>query len=250
MCLSGCLTAYRREVLIELEPILENRRIFGVEIKYGEDRFLTRQIVKAGYKTINTLAAVCWTTAPNTIGKYFNQQLRWRRSNVVDLIGGMSHAWKLHPIVGVHYMGLFAIMFSYPYVVFSSMVRGTFWEGAVAHSAVLAFLGTVYAVQTRNDPKAARVHPLWFISMTFVMPVTYLIATPLAIFTLHSSSWETRNHGKLPERRPEAEPESLLPHDAEPSLPAAVPHYASVTPLDSVRPPAHTERQNPKRKAA
>ena len=50
MCLSGCLTAYRRTVLIELEPILEDRNILGVPIKYGEDRFLTRQIVKAGYQ--------------------------------------------------------------------------------------------------------------------------------------------------------------------------------------------------------
>jgi cellulose synthase/poly-beta-1,6-N-acetylglucosamine synthase-like glycosyltransferase len=47
MCLSGCLTAYRRDVLVELHPILENRAILGVPIKYGEDRFLTRQIVKA-----------------------------------------------------------------------------------------------------------------------------------------------------------------------------------------------------------
>ena len=45
MCLSGCLTAYRRSVLMELEPILEDRNLFGVPIKYGEDRFLTRQIV-------------------------------------------------------------------------------------------------------------------------------------------------------------------------------------------------------------
>ncbi|HEY8072630.1 MAG TPA: glycosyltransferase family 2 protein, partial [Labilithrix sp.] len=76
MCLSGCLTAYRRDVLIALEPILENRRMFGVEIKYGEDRFLTRQIVKAGWHTVNTLAAVCWTVAPTTLAGYFNQQLR------------------------------------------------------------------------------------------------------------------------------------------------------------------------------
>ncbi len=32
MCLSGCLTAYRRHVLIQLEPILENRNILGVPI--------------------------------------------------------------------------------------------------------------------------------------------------------------------------------------------------------------------------
>src|SRR5690606_37613089 len=30
LCLSGCLTAYRRTVLDELEPILENRNVFGI----------------------------------------------------------------------------------------------------------------------------------------------------------------------------------------------------------------------------
>src|ERR1051326_2254599 len=32
LCLSGCLTAYRRHVLVELEPILEERNILGVPI--------------------------------------------------------------------------------------------------------------------------------------------------------------------------------------------------------------------------
>ena len=67
MCLSGCLTAYRRHVLIELEPILENRNILGVPIKYGEDRFLTHQIVKAGYRTRMTMDAICFTKAPTTL---------------------------------------------------------------------------------------------------------------------------------------------------------------------------------------
>src|SRR5207245_5994278 len=44
MCLSGCLAAYRRRVLIEMEPVLENRNVLCVPIKYGADRFLTRQI--------------------------------------------------------------------------------------------------------------------------------------------------------------------------------------------------------------
>lgn len=216
MCLSGCLTAYRRSVLMELEPILETRNILGVPIKYGEDRFLTRQIVKAGYRTTMTLKAQCHTLAPTTLGGYFNQQLRWRRSNIVDVIGGLSHAWKLHPVVGIHYLSLFAMLFSYPMVIFRSLTTGTFWQGAVLHSATLAFLGAVYWVQTRKDPACERVHPLWFMAMTLVMPVTYLIATPLAMFTLHSSSWETRGH--------QGAQDPLLPMDlVEAGLENAVP---------------------------
>ena len=88
MCLSGCLTAYRRHVLIELEPILENRNILGVPIKYGEDRFLTRQIVKAGYRTVHDDGRdVLHQGGDRRCSGYFTQQLRWKRSNIVDFIG-------------------------------------------------------------------------------------------------------------------------------------------------------------------
>jgi N-acetylglucosaminyltransferase len=232
MCLSGCLTAYRREVLIELEPILEDRNMLGVAIKYGEDRFLTRQIVKAGYKTTMTLAAQCWTVAPTTLTNYFNQQLRWRRSNIVDVIGGLSHAWKLHPVVGVHYLALFAMLFSYPVVIFHSLMLGTFWKGTLFHALVTAFLGTVYWHAMRKLPADSRVHPLWFMAMTVVMPVTYLIATPLAMFTLHSSSWETRGHqGSVDKPLPEAV-------DADAVASVAAPLDASVAPTSAAAPSA------------
>ena len=90
MCLSGCLTAYRRAVLIELEPVLEDRSILGVPIKYGEDRFLTRQIVKAGYLTTMTLDGALPHVRADHAAGYFSQQLRWRRSNIVDYVGGVQ----------------------------------------------------------------------------------------------------------------------------------------------------------------
>lgn len=194
MCLSGCLTAYRRHVLLELEPVLEDRNILGVPIKYGEDRFLTRQIVKAGYQTVCTLDARCWTVAPNTVGKYFSQQLRWRRSNFVDYMLGIGHVWRLHPCVALHYYSLFALQVAYPIMIVESLVSGEFWPLATSHLFVLAFLGLLYYVDTRRLPPAERVHPLWFISLGIIMPVTYLVHNVLAFWTLDSGSWETRNH--------------------------------------------------------
>jgi cellulose synthase/poly-beta-1,6-N-acetylglucosamine synthase-like glycosyltransferase len=194
MCLSGCLTAYRRHVLIELEPILENRNVLGVPIKYGEDRFLTRQIVKAGYRTTNTLEAVCWTVAPNTLTKYFAQQLRWRRSNLIDFMCGLSHAWRLHPVVAIHYLSLFGMLVMYPFVIFDNLMSGSFWELAAFNVSVIAAFGFAYWLDTRKLPPERRVHPAWFLPMAVLMPVTYLLYTPLALFTLDSSSWETRGH--------------------------------------------------------
>jgi N-acetylglucosaminyltransferase len=199
MCLSGCLTAYRRSVLIALEPILENRNVCGVPIKYGEDRFLTRQIVKAGWRTLMTMDAFCFTKAPTTLTGYFNQQLRWKRSNIIDFVCGIAHAWKLHPLVAVHYLSMFALLLIYPFVIALHVAAGDFLPLVAFHLELLALLGLVYHFHpsTRRLAPAHRVHPIWFLSMAVLMPTAYVLMTPLALFTLHSSSWETRGHGAV-----------------------------------------------------
>lgn len=199
MCLSGCLTAYRRHVLLELEPILEKRNILGVPIKYGEDRFLTHQIVKHGYKTRMTMDAMCFTKAPRRLRDYFNQQLRWKRSNIVDYMVGIKHAWQLHPILCVHYLALLLLLFVYPFVIISHMLDHEFVALAVFHMEVIAFFALVYYLSpsVRKLPPWLRVHPLAFLPMTVMMPVAYLLLTPLGLLTLDTSSWETRGHGNV-----------------------------------------------------
>jgi cellulose synthase/poly-beta-1,6-N-acetylglucosamine synthase-like glycosyltransferase len=196
MCLSGCLTAYRRSVLIELEPILERRNILGVEIKYGEDRFLTHQIVKHGYKTRQTMAAMCFTKAPPTLRGYFNQQLRWKRSNIVDYLVGITHAWRLHPLLCIHYLSLLLLLAVYPLLIVMHIVQHQFFPLAMFHLEVVALFGLVYyfAPSVRALPPWLRVHPISFLPMAVLMPVAYLLLTPLGAWTLDSSSWETRGH--------------------------------------------------------
>ncbi|RKH35970.1 glycosyltransferase [Corallococcus sicarius] len=192
MCLSGCLTAYRRHVLLQLEPILEARAIAGVPIKYGEDRFLTRQIVKHGYETVYTLDAFCFTAAPSTLAGYFSQQLRWRRSNLVDLLSGLSHAWRLHPVITVHYVSQLALLLAYPVVIVHNLLTGEFWDILAFHFLVIGLLGFIYRMETRHLPEDRRVPGASFLPMALLMPVTYALFTPLALLTLDSGSWETR----------------------------------------------------------
>ena len=194
MCLSGCLTAYRRSVLVELEPVLETRQVLGVPIKYGEDRFLTRQIVKAGYLTTMTLDARCCTFVPNTLAAYFSQQLRWRRSNLVDYAGGFSHVWRLNPVLAIHFFSLFALLLVYPIAIVRALATHRFFPALVLHLQAVVFFGLLYRWQTRKQPKAERVSAIAFAPLTFLMPVTYALLTPLALFTLDTGSWETRNH--------------------------------------------------------
>ena len=201
LCLSGCLTAYRRHVLIELEPILENRNILGIAIKYGEDRFLTHQIVKHGYRTVMTMKAMCFTKAAPTLRGYFNQQLRWKRSNIVDFIIFSPSAWQMHPLVCLQYLSMLMLLLVYPFVIITHIERHEFLELATFHMAVIGLLAFVYylAPSVRALPPWLRVHPIAFLPMTVLMPVAYLLLTPLGLFTLDSSSWETRGHGGAPQ---------------------------------------------------
>lgn len=204
MCLSGCLTAYRRSVLLELEPILEKRNLFGVPIKYGEDRYLTHQIVKHGYKTRMTMDAMCFTKAPRRLRDYFNQQLRWKRSNIVDFVVGLGHAWQLHPLLCLHYLSMLLLLLVYPFVIITHLIEHEFFELATFHLAIIAVFSTIYyfARSVRRLPPWLRVHPIAFLPMTVLMPVAYLLLTPLGLLTLDTSSWETRGHGAAPQGAP------------------------------------------------
>jgi len=206
LCLSGCLTAYRRDVLVELEPILEHRAICGVPIKYGEDRFLTRQIVKAGYLTTMTLTARCYTTVPATLSSYFSQQLRWRRSNTIDYAGGFTHVWRLNPIIAIHYFSLFALQFAYPLALIRALGTHRFFDTMVIHMMIIAVMGVVYRYRVRKMPKEERVSAVAFMPLAILMPVAYALLAPLALFTLDSGSWETRSYEPVLADEPVAAP--------------------------------------------
>lgn len=228
MCLSGCLTAYRRHVLQELSPVLEHRNVLGVEIKYGEDRFLTRMIVKAGYETIMNLHAVCRTVAPTSPSVYLSQQLRWRRSNMVDYFGSLSHVWKTHPLVSFYFLSLFAVILLYPVLLVSAVVAGKFWDLMGLHLVIAFLLGVAYRLHAYKDPNAT----VWnAIPLAVLFPLTYGILTPLALLTLDASSWETRGQ---PNDAAVAQPVVAVPTSVAPAgaslqaEPRPVPVFARV----------------------
>src|SRR5207245_1498864 len=102
------------------------------------------------YKTRLTLDAVCYTKAPNTLEKLFAQQLRWRRSNVIDYFCGMSHGWKMHPLVGIHYFSLFCLLMIYPVFLIAALFSGAFWACAMIHLGLLSIYAMIYWWKTRD----------------------------------------------------------------------------------------------------
>ncbi|MGB0066357.1 MAG: glycosyltransferase, partial [Terracidiphilus sp.] len=187
-CISGCLFAIRRELLLEIEPAIRARHWFGIPVNQGEDRFLTHQTLLRGYGTYINTDALCWTTVPTQLSQLFKQQLRWHRSIVRDFFYTLrslpKHVFKLHPntvltLVLTPLGGIVALL-----VVINSLVTDPVaWAGpapmitALAIGAVLSWWIKKYSVrETIANPLVFGAYVTWAI-------VSSLFLTPLALCT-------------------------------------------------------------------
>jgi cellulose synthase/poly-beta-1,6-N-acetylglucosamine synthase-like glycosyltransferase len=212
-CISGCLFAIRRELLLKIEPTVRQRHWFGIPVNQGEDRFMTHLVLLEGYGTYLNNDALCWTRVPGTLGELFKQQLRWRQSILRDLFFTLKtlprHVFKLHPNAILHLVltplgALVALLMAI------TMLIGdpTSWA-APAPLLVYLVLGLVIAgaIKKYSSREAVR-NPLAFGAYVAWWLVSNLFLTPLALCTMDSRDWGTRSK----EKGKESEKEASLGH--------------------------------------
>jgi len=196
MCLSGCLTLYRRKALVAVDEDVADRRFLGDEVKYGEDRYLTRKLVERGFKTRLTFDAQCYTKAPTNMASYISQQLRWRRSNMIDFFTAIPNLNKFNFYVAVHYVAMAMLLLFYPMVLLVEFIRLGFMIPFILHALLASCFAIAYETQKHKVPEMARTDGIWFMAMALIFPVVYLTLNPLALATLGTTSWETRGGKK------------------------------------------------------
>jgi hyaluronan synthase len=197
-CISGCLFAVRRELLLKIEPVVRERHWFGIPVNQGEDRFMTHLILLEGYGTYINNDALCWTTVPATPGELFKQQLRWRQSILRDLFFTIrtlpQHVRKLHPNALLH-MVLTPLGAIIALLMAITMLTGNpaSWVGPqpllvyLAIAAALSWAIRKYSAQeTLKNPLAFGAYVSWWL-------VSNLFLTPLALCTMDSRDWGTRS---------------------------------------------------------
>ena len=201
ICISGCMFAIRRDLFVKLEPSVRERTWCGIEVNDGEDRFLTHQVLLHGYGTLINTAAQCWTTVPDTIPKLFKQQIRWQRSGVRDFfftLGSLKeHVWKLHPnALYCMILPTLAVMASIAVMVLAPWHETPFWVTPyflllnIATAAIFNFFVKKYHPEQKVD------HPILLATFAAWLIAGRLIEI-LAMFTLDSQDWGTRNKKKL-----------------------------------------------------
>jgi len=196
-CISGCLFAIRRELLLKIEPKIRSRNWFGIPVNQGEDRFLTHQTLLHGYGTYINNDAICWTTVPETLPDLFKQQLRWRRSIVRDLFYTLrtlpKHVWTLHPntVLTLVLTPLGAIV---ALLVVFTMLSGDpmAWAGPAPLAVYLGIAAVLGWVIRKYSTREAVKNPLAFGAYVAWSLVSSLFITTLALCTMDSRDWGTR----------------------------------------------------------
>jgi hyaluronan synthase len=97
-CCSGCFAAYRRDAVLPVLDRWEHQTFLGAPCTHGDDRALTNMLLRGGYKARYQANAEAWTDAPEQYGKFFRQQLRWKKSWSREGLILASHIWRTRPL--------------------------------------------------------------------------------------------------------------------------------------------------------
>ena len=200
-CLPGRMLAIRTPLLKAFAPRLASQTFLGSLCISGDDRYLTSEILNLGFKTVYVEDALVMTEAPDTLGKFAQQRLRWSRTSFRESLRAIDWAPK------------------YPWMAFTnySMIILRWWFFYVIVTAIMAWIGLI-------DRDHAINLPFWFMMIgTFIgffisgtirqlrhlmkypedfryLPVflfvTTFILTPIEWWgnlTVRESGWMTRN---------------------------------------------------------
>src|SRR3954462_3088859 len=94
VCCSGCLAAYKAELLREGIEEFAAQRFLGESCTHSEDRHLTNLVLKRGYDVVYVAEAVSWTETPATVRGFLRQQRRWKRGYIRESAFTLTYAWR------------------------------------------------------------------------------------------------------------------------------------------------------------
>lgn len=200
-CISGALFMIRRSLYDRIAPSIESRSWLGMEVKEGEDRFMTNLILNLGFRTVINNRAKVFTDVPESFSAFFSQQLRWRRGFFRTFL------WMMNPRIvkaKVNKTSVYSLVRLYGTALLAFLIPSLILWILMTHGIVMLIMMKLYlmllicvissisyviATHIGNPLKLSAVPflmlPLWtLVDLTFI--------TALAGLTLGSASWETR----------------------------------------------------------
>lgn len=191
-CCSGCLSAYRKQYVLEVLDEWADQTFAGVKCTYGDDRSLTNFLLKKGYDTLYNPLAISYTIVPDNMKQFLKQQMRWKKSWLRECLIASTFIWKRHPIMSLSFYLAALLTLVAPAVVFRVMV----WYPYQTHEFPYFYLfglllmsmiyGAYYNVYIKDR--------IWIYGVIFTFFYTLILIwqLPYAILTIRDPRWGTR----------------------------------------------------------
>ncbi|HYY62986.1 MAG TPA: glycosyltransferase [Gaiellaceae bacterium] len=189
-CASGCFSAYRRSILLNVLPQWETQRFLGRKATYGDDRALTNAVLR-DHRIVYQARARSYTLAPTTMRQFLVQQLRWKKSWLRESLRVVRFIWRKHPVAAaLTYMSVF-----FPWLAPIVLIHSLWWRTLAAGSPWFYLMGA-YAMALLYSLyyAIARRSPLWWHGLSFVAVYMAILVwqTYYAVATLGNTAWGTR----------------------------------------------------------
>jgi hyaluronan synthase len=203
-CLAGRTIAYRRAAF---EPAVERmvgQTVLGLPQHIGDDRVLTNELLRAGWRTVYQSTALVETDAPTRWRTFWRQQLRWGRSSQRETLLSLPWLWR-RPVAFASFLtdivtpfGLYAVAG----LAIAHALRGDGGasglplglELALGYAGMLVSIGVRQIGHVRRYPGDLVRLPLFVLQLTFVM-VPLRIA---AFATMFHQDWSSRGGRAAP----------------------------------------------------
>jgi len=190
-CLSGPLSCYRKELIVEHRDAWLNQKFLGQPATFGDDRSMTNFIMK-NHRTGYQDSAICSTIVPSDTKVFLKQQMRWKRSWLRESLRAGSFIWRKEPFMALFfYIGLIVpiaapivVLYNFIYVpIVHNVFPTTFILGILLMALLMSFAHLLF-----------RKSRLWIFGIVFCLfyEVVLLWQMPVAWVTFWKSTWGTR----------------------------------------------------------
>ena len=190
-CLSGPLSCYKKQIILDNMDSWLNQRFLGQKATFGDDRAMTNFVLK-GHRTSYQDTAICSTIVPNRYKVFLKQQMRWKRSWLRESIIAGKFMWKKEPFMAVFfYMGV-VVPIAAPIVVTYNLIYVPIMHKVFPTTFLVGIL--MMALLMSFAQMFLRKSTTWIFGMLFCIyyEVVLLWQMPIAWVTFWKSTWGTR----------------------------------------------------------
>ena len=190
-CLSGPLSCYRKDLLMENMDAWINQQFMGEKATFGDDRSMTNMILRK-HRTCYQDTAICNTIVPNTHKVFLKQQMRWKRSWLRESMIAAGFMWKKEPFMALSFLMGLIVPFLAPIIVvynlfFVPLVHRVFPFTFLFGLFLMALLMSMAQLLLRRS--TTWIYGLWFV---IYYEAVLLWQMPVAWFTFWKGTWGTR----------------------------------------------------------